>query len=195
MTLEFGYRISASRRDEDYVQDPAGHPPHPRRHPFYTMPTMLKKLSVFICLTAISLTSCSGQTLNLVNSEANKRNTVSNDEKLYYLDLNSLSVVQPLSRHENAEGNRFVQVEVVKVVNPKKLPVAFKVYYQTMTNEQVYLGSFGLFPSDNPGKFIVATQGKLKNEGAIVLTLVKPDKSEAEDIIKVAVRKIRFVNN
>jgi len=120
---------------------------------------------------------------------------MSNDEKLYYLDLNSLSVVQPLSQHENAEGSRFVQVEVVKVVNPKKLPVAFKVYYQTMTKEQVYLGSFGLFPSDNPGKFIVATQGKLKNEGAIVLTLVKPDKSEAGDVVQVGVRKIRFVNN
>lgn len=120
---------------------------------------------------------------------------MSNDEKLYYLDLNSLSVVQPLSQGENAEGNRFVQVEVVKVVNPKKLPVAFKVYYQTMRNEQVYLGSFGLFPSDNPGKFIVATQGKLKNGGAIVLTLVKPDKSEAGDVVQVGVRKIRFVNN
>lgn len=159
------------------------------------MRTLLQKLSFLICLTAISLTSCSGQTLNLVNSEANKRNSVSNDEKLYYLDLNSLSVVQRVNRDDNAAGNRFVQVEVVKVVNPKKLPVAFQVYYQTTTNEKLYLGSFGLFPSDNPGKFIVATQGKLKNEGAIVLTLVKPDQSGTGDTVKVAVRKIRFVNN
>jgi hypothetical protein len=142
----------------------------------------------------VSLTACSGQTLNLVN-ETNKRNTVNNDEKLYYLDLNSPSILQPLDPNDNAEGNRFVQVEVVKVVNPKKLPVAFQVYYQTRTNDKLYLGSFGLFPSDNPGKFIVATQGKLKTEGAIVLTLVKPEKVDAGDILRVGVKKIRFVND
>ena len=159
------------------------------------MITRLQKLSFLICLAVISITACSGQTLNLVNSEANKRNNVNDDEKLYYLDLDSPSIVQPVSRNDNAEGNRFVQVEVVKVVNPKNLPVAFQVYYQTRTSDKLYLGSFGLFPSDNPGKFIVATQGKLKNEGAIVLTLVRPDKIDAGDVIKVGIRKIRFVND
>jgi hypothetical protein len=35
----------------------------------------------------------------------------------------------------------------------------------------------------------------LKNEGAIVLTLVKPDKVDAGDVLKVAVRRISFVDN
>ncbi|MGH9929109.1 MAG: hypothetical protein ACREA9_07770, partial [Pyrinomonadaceae bacterium] len=64
----------------------------------------------------------------------------------------------------------------------------------TKTHEKLYLGSFGLYPSDNPGKFIVATQGKLKNEGAIVLTLVVPEKVDARDPVRVGVKKIKFVN-
>ncbi|HEV7745273.1 MAG TPA: hypothetical protein VGO56_09795 [Pyrinomonadaceae bacterium] len=117
------------------------------------------------------------------------------DGQLYYLDLDKPSIVQPIAPNDNAEGSRFVKVEVTEVVNQKKHPVAFEVYYQAKTNERIYLGSFGLFPSDNPGKFIVATQGKLKNEGAIVLTLVKPAKVDPGDLLKVAVKKISFVNN
>ncbi|MGH9872549.1 MAG: hypothetical protein ACRD9S_08800 [Pyrinomonadaceae bacterium] len=136
--------------------------------------------------------------MNSVNGETGKQdepNRVSSDEKLFYLDLKTPSIVQPIKSDDNAEGNRFVQVEVVEVVNPKKHPVAFQVHYQTVANDKIYLGSFGLFPSDNPGKFIVATQGKLKNQGAIVLTLVRPDKVETEDVIRVGVKKIKFVNS
>ncbi|HEV7683521.1 MAG TPA: hypothetical protein VGO68_15440 [Pyrinomonadaceae bacterium] len=185
----------ASRRDGD-AENPAGHPCYPWKH-LFMMITMLQKLCFYTCFAAVVLASCAAKPL--VNNEAAERNAGVNnrasEEKLHYLDLNNPSIVQPINSKDNAAGSSFVQVEVTEVVNQKKHPVAFEVYYRAKTSEKVYLGSFGLFPSDNPGKFIVATQGKLKNEGAIVLTLVKPDKVDAGDVLKVAVRKISFVNN
>ncbi|MDQ2974273.1 MAG: hypothetical protein M3R69_02535, partial [Acidobacteriota bacterium] len=159
--------------------------------------TMLKKVCGGLCFSIILTTSCSSKTLDLVNSDNSNRinhNGLSSDQKLYYLDLNKPSIVQPIdAQSEAAERYKFVQVEVVEVVNPKKHPVAFQVHYQTRTNEKIYLGSFGLYPSDNPGKFIVATQGKLKNEGAIVLTLVVQDKVDAADTVRVGIKKIKLV--
>jgi hypothetical protein len=103
-------------------------------------------------------------------------------------------MVQTIESRDDAAGRRFVRVEVVEIQNPKKYPVTFQVHYQPASGEKIYLGSFGLFPSDNPGKFIVSTQGKLKNEGSILLTLVVGSKVEAADTVKVGVKKIAFVN-
>jgi hypothetical protein len=145
----------------------------------------------------ISFTSCSGQSSDLARSD-NRNSAVrsaSSDEKLYYLDLNSPSIVQAIDANEkNLDSAKFVRVEVVDVVNPRKLPIAFQVHYKTRTNEILYLGSFGLYPSDNPGKFIVSTRGKLKNEGAIVLSLVKPKDVTVGDTIRIGVKRMRFVN-
>lgn len=91
------------------------------------------------------------------------------------------------------EGYKFVQVEVTEVLNPKKFPLTFEVRYQSKSDVKTYLGSFSLYPSDNPGKFIVATQGRLKDEGAIVLSLVIPAKVDAGDTIKVTVKRIKFL--
>lgn len=132
---------------------------------------------------------------NTAKSTRNDNESAVRDDKLYYLDLKKPTIVQPIERKsESVESCKFVQVEVAEVVNPKKHPVAFQVYYQTSSNERVFLGSFGLYPSDNPGKFIVATQGKLKSEGAIVLSLEIPDNLDAADTLKVGVKKLRLVN-
>lgn len=123
-------------------------------------------------------------------------NTAISDDKLYYLDLKKPTIVQPIdAKSEDSQRYKFVQVEVAEVINPKKLPVSFQVYYQSSANERIYLGSFGLYPSDNPGKFIVATQGKLRNKGAIVLSLVVPEQVDATDTLRVGVRKIKLVND
>jgi hypothetical protein len=134
--------------------------------------------------------------LELSNDSKGGSVTKSNDnETLYYLDINKPSIVQPLDpRHmEQGRAYKFVQVEVAKVVNPKKYPLTFQVYYQLSSDVKTYLGSFSLYPADNPGKFIVATQGKLKNEGAIVLSLVIPDNVDTGDTVKVAVKKIKLL--
>ena len=149
-----------------------------------------------VCLTLVSLTSCSSNTLNLANrADPNSvnRNSVT-DEKLYYLDLNTPEIVQPIEpRDWVVEKPKFVQVEVVEVVNPKRHPISFQVYYRS-PNANVYLGSFGLFPADNPGKFIVATQNKVKSEGVLALHFVRPANAEANDTVRVGVRRIKLVS-
>ncbi len=120
---------------------------------------------------------------------------VKSHETLYYLDANKPSIVQPIEtkKGESLEDYKFVQVEVTEVVNPKRHPLSFEVRYQSKNNVKTYLGSFSLYPADNPGKFIVATQGKVKDEGAIILTLVTPDKIDPADTVKVTVKKIKFL--
>ena len=115
-------------------------------------------------------------------------------DTLYYLDQNKNSIVQRIEPRDKLEdGCKFVQVEVVKVVNPKRYALQFKVAYRATSGEETSLGSFSLFPADNPGKFIVPSQGKVKNEGAIVLSLVVQDKMDPKDSIQVAVKRIAFL--
>ncbi len=159
---------------------------------------MLHSLRCCLCVIVISFISCPGKTSDLATSERGDRtaSSASNEEKLSYLDLNNPSIVQAIDANEkDLETAKFVRVDVVEVVNPAKLPVSFQIHYQTPTGERIYLGSFGLFPSDNPGKFIVATRGKVKRAGAVVLSLVTPEKVATSDTIKVGVKKIRFVKD
>lgn len=161
------------------------------------MITTSQKIWCLVCIGAVAVTACSGKTFKAVHNDTNNPtnyNRVINETKLYYVDLKSPDIVQPINLEDNANGKRFVQVEVVEVVNPKRYPVAFQIHYQTNAGDKIYLGSFGLFPADNPGKFIVATQGKVKDEGAIVLTLVKPQGVKAGDLVKVGLKKMAFVN-
>jgi len=118
----------------------------------------------------------------------------SSDDALYYLDINKPSIQQAIDpRSAGHESYKFVQVEVAEVTNPKKHPLTFEVRYQSKSNVTTYLGNFSLYPSDNPGKFIVATQGKVKDGGAIILSLVTPDKTDSRDTIRVAVRKLQLL--
>jgi hypothetical protein len=126
-------------------------------------------------------TSCSG-------------NEMVESDTLYYLDTNKTSIVQRIEPEDKVdEGCKFVQVEVTKVVNPKRYSLTFEVRYQLNGGESIYLGSFSPYPADNPGKFIVPTQGKVKNQGAIILSLVMQDKPDPKDTIQVAVKRIKFL--
>lgn len=125
------------------------------------------------------------------SSETN-RNASNGNDTLFYLELSNPSITQPLKPDEGP-GAKFVQVEVTEVVNPNKYPLSFEVRYQTGGGTKIYLGSFSLYPADHPGKFIVATQGKVKDEGAIILTMVVSDKVDSRDSIKVGVKKIRLL--
>jgi hypothetical protein len=126
------------------------------------------------------------------NSGQNKGNSSNGDATLFYLDLANPNITQPIQAGE-VEGAKFVEVEVTEVTNPKAYALSFEVRFKPRDSAMIYLGSFGLYPADNPGKFIVATQGKVKGEGAIVLTLVVSDKVERGDLVKVGIKKIRFV--
>ena len=154
-----------------------------------------------ICLILALCVSSNCGTLKPANqSNANTNtpdtnaNAIKNDETLYHLDKSNPVISQPIeARSDGAEAAKFVQVEVSEVLNPKKYALTFEVHYQPKNNAKIYLGSFSLYPADNPGKFIVPTQGKVKNEGAIVLSLVMADKVDVRDPVRVGVKRIKFL--
>jgi hypothetical protein len=144
-----------------------------------------------VCFIMMLCTSCNCRTVELTHNGPSN-NVMKSHDILYYLDVRKPSVTQPIERG-GPEGSKFVQVEVTEVLNPKKYPLTFEVRYQSKDNVKTYLGSFSLYPADNPGKFIVATQGKVKDEGAIILSLVVPEKVDPRDTIKVTVKKMKFL--
>src|SRR4029450_4732956 len=125
--------------------------------------------------------------------ETKQENKDKSDDRLYYLDTSTPSFSQPIDPSDQAESAKFVRVEGAEGFNPKSDGVTFKVYYQPANAQKVHLGGFPLYPADNPGKFIVATQGKVGTEGSIVLSMVVFDKVKAGDQVKVGIKRIRFV--
>lgn len=125
-----------------------------------------------------------------VNANAN---STANDGQMFYLDAKTTSVSQPLGRDlRSPEKYKFVEVEVVKVVNPKQHAVAFEMHYDPGNGEKIFLSSFSLYPAENPGKFIVPTSGKLKNEGRLILTLVLPNDIGKDDKLEVSVKEMKL---
>lgn len=163
------------------------------------------RLGYGVCLVAFAFTSCNGRSLDLVNegnanasvspTNSTQKNDTKSEETLYYLDLNKPQIEQSIEAGDReVERSKFVQVEVSEVNNPQKYPVKFEVSYQPKDQEKILLGSFSLFPPNNPGKFIVATQGKVKGEGKIILSLVTSEQAKAADTLRVGVKRIRFRN-
>ena len=130
-----------------------------------------------------------------VRAEQRSTDTVKRgDDTLYYLNIRNPNLTQPVGSAGEVERAKFVQVEVVRVLNPRRRALTFQVHYQPRGGARIYLGSFSLYPADNPGKFIVPTQGKVKDDGAIVLSMLILDKLNADDAVEVAVKAIRFVS-
>jgi hypothetical protein len=115
-------------------------------------------------------------------------------DTLYYLDLTKPTVRQEIDSNTARSGPyKFVQVEVLKVTNPKGHPLTFEVRYRPAHGVETLLGEFSLYPADNPGKFIVPTQGKVREAGEIVLLMTTPDSTASRDVIRVAVRRPRLI--
>lgn len=115
-------------------------------------------------------------------------------DTLYYVDLTNPTVEQAVDL-DTAEpaAYKFVQVEVAEVKNPQKHPLTFEVGYRPEGKPKIFLGSFSLYPSDNPGRFIVPTQGKLSARGVILVSLTTPDTTDQRDTIRAALKKIRVL--
>jgi hypothetical protein len=164
---------------------------------------MLYRLGFGVCLLAFAIASCNGTGLNVgmpqnasttttPNSPSNQNNK--SDKSVLSLDLQHPEIIQKILPDDGDPTKaRFVQVEVIKVTNPQKRPAQFEVHYQPNDGEKILLGAFSLYPPDNPGKFIVPTQGKVKAEGKLILSLVKSDLVVAGDEVKVDVYPMKFV--
>jgi len=146
---------------------------------------------LFFSVAVASACGTSGQNGSGQTAAISSDQTGEKADSLYYLDLNKPSIEQAVAATTVAnEVPKFVEVEVTQVTNPRKHPLTFEVRYRSTGSEPTYLGSFSLYPSDNPGKFLVATQGKVKGAGAIILSLITPDKTDRTDVIKVAVKPL-----
>ena len=155
----------------------------------------LYRLGLCVCLLTFAVASCAGTALHVGNPQNSSSNqNDKSDQAVHSLDLQNPEITQKIAAEDGDPATaRFVQVEVVKVTNPRKRPAEFQVHYQPNDGEKILLGAFSLYPPDNPGKFIVPTQGKVKAEGKLILTLVKSDQVVAGDIVKVDVRTMKFV--
>jgi hypothetical protein len=145
----------------------------------------------WVCFILMVWTSCNARVLDSANRAEN--NGSMKGEKLYTLDFARRSVTQHAEPGTAQEAYKFVQIEVTGVQNPKNYPLTFQVDFQEQDGSNTHLGSFSLYPSDSPGKFIVATQGKLKDGGAVVLSLVPPDEVQPGDTVRVTVKKFKFL--
>jgi hypothetical protein len=145
-----------------------------------------------LCLIAVASSSCRAANSSYSPSRpGDDAQTQEKADSLLHLDLRTPTVTQKIGPQDKlAAGCKFVQVEISRITNPKRYAIQFKLYYLPTNDEKVYLGSFSPFPADNPGKFIVATQGKVRDQGSLILSMVLIDKPEPADEIQVALKKM-----
>ncbi len=114
---------------------------------------------------------------------------------MQYLDLEHPSIRQSLSATAGSlKRARFVEVDVSAVNNPKRYGLTFEVFFERDGAAPVRLGTFSLYPADNPGKFIVPASGKLTAPGSLIVSMIITDPVDpSAPSPKVAVGKISLV--
>ena len=150
---------------------------------------VIKIVSVAILLHFCMFTeSCSGKN----NRQSKDNSKMQNDTSLVRLNIHDSIYSQVLSPlKESIKKTKFVKIQVVKVTNPELYPVSIEAYYVQQGDED-FLGTFALYPPDNTGDFLIATQGKLKSEGEIILKLKIPQAAKETDTIDIKLKKISF---
>lgn len=116
----------------------------------------------------------------------------------YSLGFDEPSITETIDQDvADPEKVKFLEFKVLEVANPKRHPLIFEVHYQQDDREKRLLGSFSLFPPDNPGEFIVATRGQLRAGGKVTLTLDVPEGVDAGENVRVDFGRIgyRYADN
>ena len=114
-----------------------------------------------------------------------------NELGVRYLDFANTTLTQPVDPASAKSGEtKFVEVEVVEVVNPAVAGLSFEVYFKPAGAPRVLLGTFSLFPANNPGTFIVPTQGKVDRTGTLIVAMLVTDPVPAGVAPKVGIARI-----
>ena len=104
------------------------------------------------------------------------------------------SLTYPPRELDQSTGHKFVYIRVSRVVNPRTIPVAIEVHVQPPGGAKIYLGGFALFPADNPGEFIVPSQGKIDCGGQVLVSL-QGEVIEAQAAeVEVEITEVRLVD-
>jgi len=109
------------------------------------------------------------------------------------LKANGAPLLYPVRCLERTGEGKFVRVDIDRVRNPGVVGLAFQVHFQDKGDAREYLGSFALFPANNPGRFIVPARGLIGSEGEIALTMDPVPEADAENV-EVWVRSIDLVD-
>lgn len=113
---------------------------------------------------------------------------------LIILDLEHRERVQPIGPElADPEKQKFVLVQITDVQNPRLLRLTFEVRYRVEGREEVFLGTFALFPPGQPGTFFVATRGELRKEGAVVLSMQILDEVRPGDELRLTAKPLSFL--
>ncbi len=124
---------------------------------------------------------------------SDEQSNVPENKGPFSLDLERRSSSQAIGPEvHDPQAKKFVEIEIVEVFNPGRIRIAFEVHYQGGNGEKALLGTFGLFPPDRRGRFIVATRGRLRSGGVIVLSMQVLDKVGPADEVRVRVGPIGF---
>ena len=153
------------------------------------MTLKFKAIACLLLLTALVISACASAT----QTNPKMMSTENGDRERFTLTPKNKTATQTLSSDlRSPETYKFVEVVVTEVVNPKQYAVSFEVNYRPPNGEKIFLGTFSLFPADNPGTFIVPTQGKLKSGGELILSLIVPDDVRDTENISITTKKMRL---
>ena len=145
-------------------------------------------LPLVMIFCSISLFCCNGTTQS--KGEEIAKNTLKEDS-IYILTNDNRSIRLPVAGKNL--NSKFVEVQIDKVLNTGMYNLAFEISFQQKDNEKLFLGTFSLFPANNPGRFIVATQKLIKNDGDIILSFPIPEDFKKPDTISVSIKSIKFL--
>lgn len=111
------------------------------------------------------------------------------------LTLDEPALRQPLSGAGERIGEaNFIETELAAIDNPDLVPLVFELHFEDADGKETFLGTFGPFPPDNPGTFLVGIDKRLSPEGTLILTMRRAQSNgpEAGDVrVEVAPFRLR----
>jgi hypothetical protein len=121
--------------------------------------------------------------------------TVTTETKVDLLEQSRPLIRYSAKTLDRSAGDKFLLFDISQVVNPAVIPLAFTVYYQKPGQDRIYLGSFALYPADNPGRFIVPTQGKVGEDGEVFLNLVPLEQEDGAQSVQIKLREVKLIDH
>ncbi len=147
-----------------------------------------------VAATALLVLACTSRPPEARAVESSRGAAMSAESPLD--SLITLTLSQPLHRQPVATLGTdlrtlgFLRIEVVTVTNPQKLALSIEVLHALPSQADSLLGMVSLFPADNPGRFVVATGGRLREDGTLTVRLVTPDTGGGRDAVRLSVRPV-----
>lgn len=108
------------------------------------------------------------------------------ESPMYRVDARHPTIAVAVGLGASAEDRKFVIVEIRELTNPAREAVSFEVRFRPEQGPAVQLGTFSPYPADNPGRFLVATGGKVRSAGDILVSIKGADSRALRSVSAVA---------